>query len=138
MIKPRQSAIAVAAAGVAFEKGRAAAGEGSGGVEQVVLGELQVSLGKVIGSSAFDVLLARAVRLAQLADPALAEVRAGPRGALSGFGAERRDLERHLAVILSYFIELLVVFIGEDLTWRAISDVWPNDKNDVGSTEAKK
>src|SRR5258708_36010806 len=116
MTEPRQSAIAVAAAIIAFEKGRAEAGGGRGGVERVVIGKLQVSLGKVIGSSAVNVLLARAVRLAQRAEPALAAVTAGPGGPLSGVPHAPPGFSRRRAGRVSPILEIPVLFIRAGLT----------------------
>lgn len=105
----------------------AAEGEpGSGGPDaSTLMGKLAVALGKLIGSNGFDVLLGRAIKLAAREEPALASVVAAPGGRLEGLSKSTPEGSRCLTVLLSHLCELLMKFIGEDLTTRVFHDVWP-------------
>ena len=128
MAKPRPSAIAIASAVVACE---VRSGD-SGGLERVVMAKLSDGLGKLVGASGFDVVLARAVILAQKDNPALANVSAAPGGVLSGFSTKPGDVDRDLIAVLSHLFELLIRFIGEALARRVVREIWP----DVTGAEA--
>lgn len=95
---------------------------------------LRQQLLPLIGRLAFLVLLRRALRLAQAAFPALADLavdgEAEPGLAGTGaFAAAHADdaalVEAALAAILAHFIGLLDTFIGEALTRRALGEQWP-------------
>lgn len=89
---------------------------------------LHHDLGKLIGSHAFDVLLGRSVVLARRAYPVLAAVASIPEAKLTVLGsasATDDSLGEGALAIVSHFIELLAVLIGEDLAMRLVHDVWP-------------
>lgn len=134
MTKPRPLATALARAVVAVEMAR----HGSDGAGEAIVVALRTALGKLIGSNGFDVLLSRALRLAQKGDPALAGITLAPDGELKGLRGGRADVERGLTAVLSQFIELLLRFIGEDLAARVITDVWPDAKKNVESSKETK
>jgi len=90
-----------------------------------MLQRLYRELGKLIGSLAFDVLLARSVVLARREHPALASVASGPGAALSGLEGADASLSASALGIVFHFVELLVALIGEDLALRLVQDAWP-------------
>jgi hypothetical protein len=89
---------------------------------------IHAELGKVLGPSGVDVLLARSVVLARRAHPVLGGVTAGPGGTLAGLDAgaiQGVELEEGAEAIVAYFIELLVTLVGEDLATGLVRSVWP-------------
>lgn len=87
---------------------------------------LHESLAKLVGASGFEVLLARALVLAKKDHPVLVDVVAGPGGKLAGLGepsSDRVAVEQAGVAIVAYFIELLVVLMGPDLTMRLVHEV---------------
>jgi hypothetical protein len=94
---------------------------------QDITARLYESLANLVGSAGFDVLLARSLVLARRVHPFLAAVTVGPGGTLSGLGeaSDPPSVEQGTVAIVSYFIELLAVLIGEDLTIHLVRDVWP-------------
>lgn len=91
-----------------------------------VAARLHERLTKLVGPGGFDVLLARALLLAKRGHPVLVGVDAGPGGMLVGLGDAARDpvaVEHAVTAIVANFIELLVVFIGEELTMRLLHEV---------------
>lgn len=100
--------------------------------EQAVLRafeKLRTLLAKLVGAAGFRSLLGRALILAQRETPWLAAVHVKDDGALAGFGdgAPTRDAVAQGAVaLLSQFLALLFLCIGEALTWRLVRDVWPD------------
>jgi hypothetical protein len=133
MARPRASAIAIASAIVAFE-----ARPGAEDLPRVVATKLYASLGRLIGGSGFDVLLARALTLAARAEPALSTVTVRSAGILEGFPPEPGRVALGLVAVLSQLFELLVRFIGEDLATRVVRDVWPNVADTGGFQETTK
>lgn len=100
--------------------------------------KLRAHLSKRIGQEGFRTLLSRALALTTVQFPHLSAVRVGADGALVGLrGAanrgspEARDREtqetavEEAVALLAHFLGLLVTFIGEDLTLRLLSTVWP-------------
>jgi len=94
----------------------------------------------LIGPTGYATLVARAVRLAQTAHPAVEHVTVddGPteaQGSLRGVrevvetarasGADPRAVEDGLTAILAHVIGLLITFIGEDLALRLVREAWP-------------
>jgi hypothetical protein len=124
MIEPRPSVTrfvqAVARAELARGDGADAAD-----VAQRILTRLHQSLVKLIGSAGFDVLIARSLVLARRAHPALAGVTVGPGGRLTGVDDTAMALQEGAMSVVSHFMELLVVLIGEDLAMRLVRNVWP-------------
>jgi hypothetical protein len=97
-------------------------------VAQRVLMRLHQELGKLVGPTGLDVLVARALVLARRAHPVLVGVSAGAGGTLVGLDDAARDrgaLTEGTMAIVSHFMELLVRLIGEDLGMRLVRDLWP-------------
>ena len=88
---------------------------------------LHRELSQLIGPAGFDVLLARSVALARRTRPALADVAAGPAGALTGLDVASRDaaIGEGAMAIVAHFIDLLATLIGEDLAMALVRKVWP-------------
>jgi len=123
MSEPRPSVIALAAA---ITEAEASVDDGWRGVDRAVMTKLYASLGKLIGPSGFDVLLARALKLAQRDEPTLSNVTPDPGGALKGLVADPAVAKRGLVAVLTHLFELLSTFIGEDLVTRVVRDAWPH------------
>ena len=121
MSDPRPSAIAVARAVVACEQKPGGANQGL----QTLMTKLEAVLGKLIGSNGFDVLLARALKLAAREHGVLAQVTASAGGELAGLPDGATELEHGMVALLSHLSELLMKFIGEDLAIRVIREAWP-------------
>ena len=101
---------------------------GDGHVAQRITARLHEGLWKLFGPAGFDVLLARALVLARKDYRVLNGVAVGPAGTLQGLdhvACEGAVLEDVAVAIVSRFIELLSVLIGEDLTARLVRHVWP-------------
>lgn len=113
--------------------------------------KLRVHLSTRIGSEGFRTLLARALTLAAAQFPHLRTVRVAPGGTLEGLReAGDKDASREpgepgeqaqiveaaaAAAILTHLLELLVTFIGGDLTRRMLSTLWPvMDWHGLGET----
>jgi hypothetical protein len=127
MLEPRPSVTRFVKAVARAEQARGGGAENAD-VALRILSRLHQSLIKLIGSAGFDVLVARSLVLARRAHPALAGVTASPGGRLAGVDDAAGDpvarREATMAVV-SHFMELLVVLIGEDLAMRLLRDVWP-------------
>jgi len=93
---------------------------------RVVL-RLYRELSQLIGPAGFDVLLARSVVVARRTRPALADVTAGPAGAVTGLDVASRDeaIGEGALAIVAHFIDLLATLIGEDLAMALVGKVWP-------------
>jgi hypothetical protein len=97
--------------------------------------KLCAHLSKRIGQEGFRTLLARALTLATVHFPQLSGVRVGADGSLVGLREvlsqqtpDRETWEDAVdgaAALLAHFLGLLITFIGEDLTLRILSTVWP-------------
>jgi hypothetical protein len=92
--------------------------------------KLRASLTRLAGTAGFRTLLTRALTLAKMraADtPGISVVQVMPNGSLEGLDALPDDGETAEAALLliAQLLELLVVFIGEHLVLRLLSDVWP-------------
>ena len=96
-------------------------------VPRRLIERLHQTLGKLIGSAGFHVLLARAIVLVRRTHPELAGITAGQGGALEGLDEAHGGvaLDEGALAIVAYFVELLVVLVGEDLAMRLLRDVWP-------------
>ncbi len=115
----RSTAIALAEAVIAAHPTRKKEGRE---VDPASLIWLRATLGKIVGVHGFDVMLARALTLAQRQDPSLANMRAEPGGGFTGLGPGLAQSDRSLVVLLSQLFELLIRLIGEDLTRRIVDD----------------
>jgi hypothetical protein len=130
MIVPRPSVTQFVDAVVRDELARHAGAQGVEVVQHITT-RLHGELGRLIGPTGFDVLLGRSLVLARRGHPALAGITIGPGGAIVGLDATSGEvpnavgLQEGAVAIVSHFIELLVVLIGEDLAMRLVGDVWP-------------
>jgi hypothetical protein len=93
--------------------------------------KLRASLTRLAGAAGFRALLARAVTLAKMhaADTCGIDViQVMPNGSLEGLNALPTDGDAAAVglLLIAQLLELLVVFIGEDLVLRLLSDAWPN------------
>ena len=111
---------------------------------------LRGRLTDLIGLTGYTTLIARAVRLAQAENPALAHVTvaaagSGAEGTLRGVrdvvedarvsGADPGAVEAGLSAILAHDIGLLSTFIGEDLALRLVREAWPELAPDPAASE---
>jgi hypothetical protein len=87
-------------------------------------------LGSPVGAQA---LLSRALYVARAEFPFLEGARAGkaPEACLEGLAERMHDIDaveagKGLEAVLGILLDLLVGFIGEDLTLRLVREVWPD------------
>lgn len=85
--------------------------------------KLRRPLTTLTGTAGFTSVLSRALTLAQREAPALSVVQVRPDGSMEGLFGEAS--ESH-PVLVSYLLNLLVTFIGEVLTMRLLTDIWPD------------
>ncbi|HXN31074.1 MAG TPA: hypothetical protein VN894_04400 [Polyangiaceae bacterium] len=91
-----------------------------------IVAKLRASLGTLVGPAGFEVLLSRSLVLARREDPMLERVTAAG-GNLVGLSAsDRESAERETVALLSHFIELVAVLVGEDVAARLVRGVWPD------------
>jgi len=95
-----------------------------------VLDKMRAHLSKRIGQEGFRTLLARALTLTSALFPHLSAVRVAADGSLLGLRGAADTQEKSLAVegvaaLVAHLIALLMTFIGEDITLRMLSAVWP-------------
>jgi len=96
---------------------------------------LRDRLADLIGVLGYNALVARAGRLAQAESPGLTRVTAAAQaedGLLSlraftlASSGDPVAAAEGLAALLAHIIELLIVFIGEDLAVRLVREAWPD------------
>ncbi len=85
--------------------------------------KMRAHLSRRIGQDGFRTLLARALALTKAQLPSLRAVRVEENGSLSGL-READEASEGAAAVLGRLLELLVIFIGEDLTLRMLGAVW--------------
>jgi hypothetical protein len=100
--------------------------------------KLRPHLAALMGNGGFQILLSRARVLASAEVSGLRAVEVNTDGILEGL----EDLHRQLntdelfegrVVLLAQLLELLVAFVGENLTGRLVNEVWPKvPPGDVG------
>jgi hypothetical protein len=100
------------------------------GLGDRVVARLDGALGRLVGTAGLDALVSRAIVLARRSCPALAGVVAVPGGRIGGFreslaGQDRAAIESAAETLVSHFVELLVVFIGEDVGMRLVGAALP-------------
>jgi hypothetical protein len=93
--------------------------------------KLRLHLSKLVGVSGYQALLARALALAKAEAPWLGAAQVKADGSIDGFtaAASKQELETALSggtVLLAQLLGLLITLIGETLTLRIVSDVWPD------------
>jgi hypothetical protein len=118
-----------------YEAGESQDQESLIGASECVLDKLRVHLSKRIGQEGFRTLLARALTLTTAHFPQLSGIRVGADGSLVGLRGvlsqqtpdreTGEDAVEGVAALLAHFLGLLITFIGEDLTLRILSTVWP-------------
>ena len=118
---------------------REAAGEPGTALGGGAIEELRIYLCKIIGTSGFHALFSRALQQATKHAPEIEALRLQPDGTLDGLGDlvldDAHDAE---AVLLAELLELLVTFIGEALTIRLLSDLWPDVSADIAGLISRK
>ncbi len=100
-----------------------------------VLDKLRAHLSTRIGQEGFRTLLSRALALTTAIHPHLSIVRVEAGGTLAGLreavGANSQATAVAAEALVAHLLELLVTFIGEDLTTRLLSTVWPEPAKDA-------
>jgi hypothetical protein len=89
----------------------------------IVSEKLRRPLSTLAGTAGFRSLLMRALTLAKREAPSLAGVHVKEDGSLGGFSGEAASAG---PVLIAHLVGLLETFIGEPLTLRLLSDIWPN------------
>jgi hypothetical protein len=89
-------------------------------------------LSHLVGSAGVKALLGRSLTLAKRDAPALTDVEVMDDGS---FQALNGDAAAASGMIIAHLIQLLITFIGEDLTLRILYDVWPDLELLNGSAE---
>jgi hypothetical protein len=115
-------------------------------LDQAVLAceKLRVPLTKLVGTTGFSMLLARAVALAMQKDPSLIPLRVGKDGTLTGIEAVREGLNGSHpaheggAIVVTELLGLLVSFIGGSLTLTLVREAWPDAWLDLTVTDSAK
>ena len=79
-------------------------------------------LSHLVGAAGVSSLLRRALALAQRNTPALNGVEVLDDGSLRGLEGEAAS---QTAVLIAHLIELLITFIGQELTFRLLQSIWP-------------
>ena len=83
-----------------------------------------------MGNGGYRALLMRALALTVVEVPFLRAARVSAEGTLEGLDhpdppVDREALPEAGVILLAHLIALLVAFIGEKLTLRLVSEVWP-------------
>ena len=92
--------------------------------------KLRPNLATLMGNIGFSALLSRALALSIAEIPWLRTVHVTTDGSFDGFEELGAQIDPDVffegcAVLLSHLLELLVAFIGEDLTLRLVRQAWP-------------
>jgi len=85
--------------------------------------KLRRRLTTLTGTAGFTSVLSRALTLAKRETPALRVVQVRPDGSMEGLSSETAEA---YPVLVAYLLNLLVTFIGEVLTMRLLTDIWPD------------
>ena len=128
---------------LAAEAGEPANSEALAAAGEHIYLRLRVRLAVLLGSTGFDALWARAMHLAQPAfcaedDTAVAESLSVRTSGLHAI-VYRRDSalgERNLVLAFASFITLLYTFIGAELGFRFIRQLWPDLPPDAAESQA--
>jgi hypothetical protein len=94
-----------------------------------VIEKLRISLTRFVGADGFIALLRRALALARADVPSLQSVKIAADGrleGLEGFAGNGDNNAEAGTAITAHLLGLLVTFVGESLTLRLMSDVWPD------------
>lgn len=87
-------------------------------------------LSTLMGAGGFSALMGRTVAVAATEMPWLKGVSVAQDGTLAGFNASEmrgnaKDFSEGALVLVAQLLGLLVAFIGEDLTFRLVRELWP-------------
>jgi hypothetical protein len=103
--------------------------------------KLRLSISTLAGSEGFRSMLSRALTLAKAQVPSLAAVQIMVDGSL--IIDDSVDSQQHLneagvgaEIILAQLFELLITFIGKNLTLVIVMEIWPNC-GEIGSEKEK-
>jgi hypothetical protein len=124
---------------LAYEAGAGKSSENDLSAAVRVSEKLRRPLSTLAGASGFRALLGRALMLAKAQDPALAAVRVQPDGSLEGWSelCNKEGAQAGLELI-AQLLGLLNAFIGPDLAWRLVGDVWPDLPAPVAEADEEK
>jgi hypothetical protein len=75
------------------------------------------------GTAGFTSVLSRALTLAQREVPALRVAQVRPDGSVEGLSGDTSEAQ---SILVAYLLNLLLTFIGEVLTMRLLTDIWPD------------
>jgi hypothetical protein len=105
--------------------------EGNTAAAERVFQQLFLRLSQLISRTGSQALLSRVLHLTQVEFPFLEGVRAGraPEACLVGLrehahGVDPDEAAMAMLAVLGTLLDLLVGFIGEDLTFRVVQEVW--------------
>ena len=118
--------------------------ETKGPVAFQVCEKLRPNLTPLMGNAGFRALLSRALALASKEVSRLQTVQVNREGFLAGWDEAQTQgnpvgYSEGGVVLLARLLELLVTFIGEDLTLRLLREGWPNlALNDLGFNKGGK
>jgi hypothetical protein len=128
---------------LAYEAGEKKSPEELAAAGERVYHRLREHLAVVLGSAGFDALWARAIYLAQQKfrsgdETAMAESFPARASRAYGLyaavrGTDLAVVEHNLVVAFASFITLLFTFIGEELGFRFIHQIWPDLPPDAGN-----
>jgi hypothetical protein len=93
-----------------------------------VIEKLRRPLSRLAGTAGFRSLLSRALTLASAKAPSLSGVRISPTGSLESLDAigDPREVTEASVMLVAQLLALLVLFIGDSLVLRFVSDIWPD------------
>jgi len=95
-----------------------------------VFEKLRPSLVTLMGNGGFRALLSRALALAHAECPGLRAVHVNSGGSLERLEEPHAQIDSKeffdgAVVLMAHLLGLMVAFIGENLTWRLVQEVWP-------------
>jgi hypothetical protein len=116
----------------------------AGHTEQVCE-KLRTILTVFAGSVGFRSLLARALTLAKMQEPSLADVQVLEDGSLEGLdkaGSQPRASAAETfssggLVLVAHLLDLLILFIGEPLTLQLVRSAWPEEAAGASRSRVK-
>lgn len=99
----------------------------------LVFEKLRQGLCPIVGIDGFQVLAARALKLAQSEAPRLGAAQVTAQGYLQGFGesAPQTDLDKNRdgeagVILIAHLFGLFLTFLGQETTQRLVQDVFPH------------
>ncbi len=95
-----------------------------------ICGQLRPQLAPLMGNAGFRAFLSRTLAVAAVEADWLQGVRVDANGSLEWMAGTRapvppRDLAEGGVILMAQFLGLLIAFIGENLTFRILHEVWP-------------